>query len=60
MENNRDIIKNFRKLKPGDVIWGARYRTEEHKISIPEGHRAGPYLIVRIEKKYCIVYMGQV
>lgn len=38
----------------GDVIWAKRYKNEEDMLSIPEGHREGPYVVVENRGKYLV------
>lgn len=56
MSNNLYIIKKFKNLEPGDVIYANRYRTKKEKDNILIGHKAGPYLIIKIDydKLYCL------
>lgn len=38
----------------GDVIWAKRYKSEENMLSIPEGHREGPYVVIENRGKYLV------
>ena len=53
---NEFVIKQFRNLEPGDVIYAKRYRTKKEKNKIEEGHKVGPYIIIKMDydKLYCL------
>lgn len=38
----------------GDVIWAKRYKNEEDMLSIPEGHREGPYVVLENRGNYLV------
>lgn len=42
-------IANF-----GDIIWAKRYKNEEDMLSIPEGHREGPYVVIENRGNYLV------
>ena len=38
----------------GDIIWAKRYKNEENMLSIPEGHREGPYVVIENRGNYLV------
>lgn len=38
-------------VQEGNIIWAKRYDNEKEMLSIPEGHREGPYVIIHKDKK---------
>ncbi len=42
---------NLSFLEVGDIIWANRYQTEKEKEAIEEGHRTGPFIVIRKTKR---------
>lgn len=49
---NKLISNKLFFLNVGDIVWCKRYKNELDKINIPEGHREGPYVILKKTNKY--------
>ncbi len=46
----------FKTIEVGKIVWAKRYRSEEEKEKIEQGHREGPYLVIgkKKNKLYCL------
>lgn len=40
----------FERLNVADVIWAKRYKNRREEKQIPEGHKNGPYIVIRKRK----------
>lgn len=56
------LIENYNKLfeqiEIGDIIWAKRYKNEEEKEKILEGHREGPFIVLQKEEEKLICSKG--
>ncbi len=50
-------MNNYESLKEGDIVWANRYKTEREKKRIPEGHRDGPFIVMRRTPKRVFAIM---
>ena len=50
--------KAILEVNVGDIIWAKRYHTEEEKLEILEGHREGPFLVIKKISKGLICSYG--
>ena len=42
-----DENNNFSLLNVGNIVWARRYKTEEECERIPQGHREGPFVVIK-------------
>lgn len=61
--SEEQIIENYEelynKIKVGDIVWAKRYQSEEEKETIPEGHREGPYIVLKKQEGKLICTQGK-
>lgn len=51
LSNKEQIIENYEylynQIEVGDIIWAKRYQNEVEKKAFPEGHREGPFIVLK-------------
>lgn len=62
LSNQEQIIEDYEyfynQIEVGDIIWAKRYQNEIEKESIPEGHREGPFIVLKKENGNLISIKG--
>lgn len=62
LSNQTQMVEDYdalyNQIKVGDIIWAKRYQNEIEKESIPEGHREGPFIVLKKENGKLISIKG--